>query len=185
MPDGSYASYGWWLHTAENGDLTASAFVDRVGAAEAASGLTALNGTATYMGGAAGKYALTSTTGGTNDAGHFTARATLEANFTDNEITGTIDRFMGGDGMSRDWSVELKESMIGDTGILNTTGADGGAGAETVWTIGGTDADDSGSWAGSLQENGDDGVPGIATGTFYSEYGTAGKMVGAFGANKQ
>ena len=184
MLDG-YASYGWWLHTAEDGGLTASAFVDRVGATEPASGLDTLNGTATYMGGAAGKYALSSTTGGTNDAGHFTARATLEANFTDNEITGTIDQFVGGNGESRDWSVELKESTIGAGGILNTTGAADGAGAETVWTIGETGAGESGSWTGSLQENGDDGVPGIATGTFYTTYGSAGKMVGAFGANRQ
>ena len=182
-PDGSYASYGWWLHTAANGDLTASAFVARRGAAEAATGLDALNGTATYMGGAVGKYALSSTTGGTNDAGHFTARATLNANFTDNTsttaITGTIDQFIGADGESRDWSVKLNGSAIADGGGI------GAATDGTEWTIGGTAADDSGIWTGSLQENGDDGVPEIATGTFYTQYGTAGKMVGAFGANKQ
>ena len=63
-----------------------------------ATGLDALEGTATYMGGAAGKYALRSSTGGTNDAGHFTARATLNADFSDDSITGTIDNFMGADG---------------------------------------------------------------------------------------
>ena len=186
-PDSSYASYGWWLHTAANGDLTASAFVDRRGATENASGLTALNGTATYMGSAVGKYALSSTTGGTNDAGHFTARAMLEANFTGNTtetaITGTIDQFMGADDQSRDWSVKLNGSQIGDTGNIGL--ASPSTAVDTVWTIGGTAADESGNWTGSLQENGDDGVPAIATGTFYTEYGTAGKMVGAFGANKQ
>ncbi len=184
-PDNSYASYGWWLHMAADGDLTASAFVARRGDAEAAAGITVLQGTATYVGGAAGKYALSSTTGGTNDAGHFTARATLEADFGDNMITGTIDNFIGADGQSRNWSVELEESTIGDTGPISSDGTAGGAGNETVWTIGETAADESGSWTGSLQENGDDGVPAIATGTFYTEYDTAGKMVGAFGANKQ
>jgi len=188
-PDASYASYGWWLHTAADGKLTASAFVDRKGAVDAASGLNDLNGTATYVGGAVGKYALSSTTGGTNDAGHFTARATLNANFTTNTaataITGTIDQFVGADGMSRDWSVKLNGSPITDTGGIGEDGDTTAGNAMTEWTIGGTAADDSGSWTGSLQENGDDGVPAIATGTFHSTYGTAGKMIGAFGANKQ
>ena len=177
VPDASYASYGWWLHTAANGDLTASAFVDRKGAAEAASGITALSGSATYAGGAVGKYALTSSTGGTNEAGHFTADVELNANFNDDMISGTIDNFMDGDGNSKDWSVALKETAVGDDGAITAS--------TTTWTIGGNAADADGSWTGSLQENGDDNVPGIATGTFYSTYGTDGKMVGAFGANKQ
>ena len=190
MEDPAYASYGWWLRMAANdGDWTASAFHDEKGGVAAATGLDGLNGTATYQGGAAGKYALASSTGGTNDAGHFTARATLEANFTANEtataITGTIDDFISADGEERHWSVKLNGSQIGDTGILNTTGDTGGAGAQTVWTIDGTAAAASGEWSGSLRNNGDDLVPQVATGTFYTEYGTAGRMVGAFGANKQ
>ena len=87
--DGDYASYGWWIHKAANdGAFTASAFVDEKGTVAPATGLNALNGMATYMGGAAGKYALASSTGGTNDAGHFTARATLEADFNANTDRG-------------------------------------------------------------------------------------------------
>ncbi len=184
--DTAYASYGWWIHKTENDQTyTASAFVDNKGAAPTAIDIGDLNGTATYVGGAAGKYALASSTGGTNDAGHFTARAMLEADFGDNTVTGTIDMFMGADGMSRDWSVELKESMVGDTGPISSDGTAAAAGNQTVWTIGGNAAAAAGSWAGSLQEEGSDGVPQVATGTFYSEYGTAGKMVGAFGANQQ
>ena len=71
-PDANYASYGWWLHKSADGKkYTASAFADVKGTVEVASGIIVLEGTATYTGGAAGKYALHSSTGGTNDAGHF------------------------------------------------------------------------------------------------------------------
>ena len=186
VADSAYASYGWWIHKSQDGKtFTASAFVDNKGnAPDAISTITALRGTATYMGGAAGKYALYSATGGTNDAGHFTARATLEADFNADMITGTIDNFMGADGQARNWSVELKKSGIGNDGAI--TGTDGtGDPMETVWTIDGTASASAGQWSGSLQDNGDDGVPKVATGTFRSTYSTSGEMVGAFGANKQ
>ena len=193
-PDNNYASYGWWIKKAvHNGPFTASAFVDVKGTVAAAEALDALNGTATYMGGAAGKYALASSTGGTNDAGHFTARATLEADFTNNTdamaITGMIDEFIGADGMARDWSVKLNGSPITTTGGIGEAGDTTAGNAMTVWTIGGTASAAAGTWTGALYNNGDDGVPQVATGTFYSTYGhsldTAGKMVGAFGANRQ
>ena len=172
---------------ANDGAFTASAFVDEKGTVVAATGLTALNGTATYSGGATGKYALASSTGGTNDAGHFTARATLEADFTNNTeetaVSGTIDQFIGADGESRDWSVKLNGSQIGDTGEIGNASAS--TDVDTVWTIGDTAAAASGVWSGTLRNNGADLVPQVATGTFYTEYGTAGRMVGAFGANKQ
>ncbi len=186
MPDAIYASYGWWIHKSEDGNtFTASAFVDNKGAVPAAADLDNLQGTATYMGGAAGKYALSSSTGGTNDAGHFTARATLNADFSDNKITGTIDMFKGADGMDRDWSVELKEADVGPSGVIGRAALD-----DTVWTIGGTAAAASGWWAGTLYdtaatETDASGVPKVGTGTFYTEYGSSGKMVGAFGVNKQ
>ena len=177
VADTAYASYGWWLHMAENGTLTASAFVDEKGTVADATGITALRGTATYMGGAAGKYALSSSTGGTNDAGHFTARATLEADFNADMVSGTIDTFVDGDGASKNWSVELKKTVVGDTGAITA--------ATTVWTIGEDAAAASGTWSGSLKDTGDDGVPNVGTGTFHSTYGQDGRMVGAFGANKQ
>lgn len=66
---------------------------------------------------------------------------------------------MGADGMSRSWSVELKKSGISDGRVI--TGSDGtGDPMETVWTIDGTAAAAAaGQWSGSLQDNGDDGVP--------------------------
>ena len=189
VADTAYASYGWWLWTAENGEkVVAHMFTDEKGEVPAASGINALNGTATYQGGAAGKYALISAPGGANDAGHFTARATLEADFTNNTaetaISGTIDQFIGADGESRDWEVELSAGQISDVGLIGE--AAGGTGEKTtVWTIGETAAAAAGEWNGKLLNNGDDGVPQVATGTFAAEYSTSGRMVGAFGANKQ
>ena len=186
--DVNYASYGWWIHKSEDGKtFTASAFHDFKGTAVAVDIANLVAGTATYMGGAAGKYALTSATGGTNDAGHFTARATLEADFGADTITGTIDQFHGADGMERDWSVDLREAAIADTGAITRTGANQ-ANNDTVWTIGADAAQASGEWSGNLREEGADNVPKAATGTFYTEYGspgdgTDGRMVGAFGAN--
>ena len=189
-PDEVYASYGWWLHkAADDGDFTASAFHAYRGTAPTVE-IAELRGTATYMGGAAGKYSLRGDTGGTNDAGHFTADAMLEATFAvDHTISGTISNFMGADGMARDWSVKLNETDIGDDGAIDGLGGDANdQQVGTVWTIGGTDGATSGQWSGNLREEGDDGVPAIATGTFYSTYGHGGndgRMVGAFGANKQ
>ena len=180
-PDAVYAVYGWWLHETDDA-TTVSAFTALRGAVSTPSALDPLNGTATYMGGAAGKYTIRA--GAVNDAGHFTADAELMANFNDDTITGTIDNFMGGDGMSRDWSIALKNSHISTTGAITGTPDGNTAGNQmTTWTMGGTAASDSGEWSGNLYEENDGGVPGIGTGTFHSEYGNIGRMVGAFGVN--
>ena len=83
--------------------------------------LLTLEGTATYKGAAAGKYALPSTTDDTYEGGHFTAMATIEADFDVDsgnadtapgnqrdgiKLSGMIDNFMTGD-VSRDWTVKL------------------------------------------------------------------------------
>ena len=52
-----------------------------------------LRGTATYEGAAAGKYAIASTTDETYEGGHFTAMATIEADFdVDNNPDAGNDR---------------------------------------------------------------------------------------------
>ena len=184
--DSNYVSYGWWIHkSADDATYIASAFVDEKGDVDEGNvNLADLKGTAKYSGGAAGKYALYSTTGGTNDAGHFTAAVTLEADFTNKTeataISGTINNFIGADGENRpSWSVKLNSSPI------NSGGGIGQEMGGTTWTIDETAADKAGQWSGNLQNIGEDKVPQVATGTFYSEYGSAGKMVGAFGANKE
>jgi len=190
MPDDMYASFGWWMHVKEDGTpAVASAFHDERGALDPVNSttFTELKGSAKYNGAAVGQYALMSSTGGSNESGHFTATATLNADFgsdtADGDITGTIKDFkVGDDGDDRDWSVELKK--------VDFTANSGGAipdTAMTVWTIEGDAAAAMGSWSGTLRNDtsgGDGGVPEIVTGTFYSQYGSAGKMVGAFGAKK-
>ena len=192
--DTEYASYGWWLHKSENDETyTASAFAVYRGTPDTVD-IATLRGTATYTGGAAGKYSLRGDTGGTNDAGHFTADVMLEATFAAvHSITGTVDNFTGGDGESRDWSVALGKSIVAGGGaITGGLNADGTADTNntgnqmTTWTIGDVAGDAAGEWFGNLYEVGDDGVPAIATGTFSSTFGDSGndgRMVGAFGVN--
>ena len=188
VPDTAYAVYGWWMHEAPNGTITANVFRALRGtpAQQTAAILvdvTNLQGTATYRGGAAGLYALKSSTGGTNDAGHFTADAELVANFTDDRITGTIDNFMGSDGMSRDWSVALKEHSVSNAGTFPAT-LGSATYDSTAWTIDGVAASDSGQWSGTFYEQDSaSGVPQVATGTFYTTYDRVGRMFGAFGVN--
>ena len=171
MKDENYAQYGWWMES----DGTLDVFHDFEGTDPTVT--TPDAGTATYIGGAAGKYSLHSSTGGTNDSGSFTADVELNAEFGDTDmISGTVDNFMGNDGQPRDWSVELKESTV--SGVTAT--------GMTVWTMRGRDEpEESGSWTSTFREQGDDGVPSVVTGTFQSEFAHEGKMIGAFGANKE
>ena len=175
VDDTIYASYGWWSATAGDGSMNVSAFVSDVGDVPNAE-IAPLRGKATYTGKAAGQYALHSATGGDNHSGVFSADATLDAKFvaTQHTISGTIDEFKGADGGSLgDWTVDLNEANLASSGVI--------AAGSTKWKIDGEGAT-NGSWTGSLQDEGSDGVPRVATGTFYSEFDKSGKMVGAFGA---
>ena len=198
--DTSYASFGWWIEKDSDGDpSTVSVFEDfrgTVGTGLTSTVFNGLGGTATYNGGAVGKYALRSSTGGKNESGHFVATAILEADFgtagasgTAGDISGTIDNFKIGDaGEDRDWSIALKESDF-DSSTANVVTA-GESDDGTIWTMGSGDdvnaANASGGWQMNLRNNtnnGDGNVPEVATGTFSSEFGSEGSMVGAFGAN--
>ncbi len=200
LPDTVYPVYGWWLHETPDGTATVSPFTSYRGGTvtepspEAAILITGnqqgflvnpLFGTATYKGGAAGIYAISADAD--NDAGHFTADAELTATFNGDgfdvhKITGTIDSFVGSDGMSRDWSVELKQiSIAGRNGSFNTPSSLDGK--ITTWSMGGTAAGDSGEWNGTLYKKNDADVPTVGTGMFYSEYENIGRMTGAFGVN--
>ena len=187
--------YGWWLHKSADNTWYAGSFADGNGYTLPA----ATKGTATYQGGAAGVYALNSSTGGTIDSGRFTARATLQADFNDATLTGTIDEFTGDDGQPRNWTVELKNLAIaGDDdriGIPDSATEGTRVDDTTVWTIDGSPADVSGNWhgtwmrayhpnpSGTGQIDPPSGVPDGVAGRFYTEYGNDGKMTGGFGAS--
>ena len=191
--DPAFVTYGYWIKKSANGKWDVSAFHNnhRGPNPTAISGLdsdTKLVGTVTYKGGAAGVYALS------DEAGTFTADAELVADFTANSarvpgsisVTGTIDGFMtkgftGGDGMSRDWSVELQKLQISASGSF-VTNASNNANGLTSWTMGGTAALAAGKWEGAFYERGGAGLrPKTATGSFYAEHGTNSRLVGAFG----
>ena len=212
QPDANYLAYGWWVSKDKDGMPTAaSAFVietgdvDNVGTTDGnTSSGTDLTGSATYVGHAAGKFALdysrNKVLDGASNGGHFTADAELNATFGDPTsvdgagVTGTIDNFRLNDG-SEDpgWSVKLNRSSGWDSDGAITGPTDDA----TVWSIDGVAAAASGTWNGQMYDEmpgdppGGDGnnIPTTVTGTFYSEYGAStssvvGRMVGAFGANR-
>ena len=213
-PDANYLYYGWWVSKDKDGDPTAaSVFTGVVGTIAALTDdpASAVAGSATYAGHAAGKFALdysqSKLIDGTSDGGHFTADVELTAKFGTNDapnnggVSGTIDNFMA-NGESVDWSVTLHRAPWGTAGAFATPATDVTETAAnetlgTTWSIDGTAADRSGTWSGQMYDEmpgvapaGDgSNVPTTATGTFYSEYGagtsTVGRMVGAFGADKQ
>lgn len=211
VDDPNYLYFGWWL-TKDKDDMatSASAFFGTVGTAPTAlTGVESINGSATYSGHAAGKFAINNPLGG-SDAGHFTADATLNAKFggTGAGVTGVIDNFMAND-KSVPWSVALNNNTLA-TDALDAAGADNfdNAGAitstdnlvtatpnvddslTTVWSIDGNAAPASGTWSGQMydlaQGDDDDGsdVPTTILGKFQSMFGSTHTMVGAFGASK-
>ena len=162
-------------------------------------GSETLTGSATYAGHAAGKFAIDNPLDGTGDGGHFTADAMLSAMFSGDNIgiTGTIDNFMA-NGAAVPWSVALHQASLGDDGAFATPATDDAATTDvdetmgTTWSIDGNSASRSGTWSGAMYDEAvtgddDDGsnIPTTVTGMFYSEFSTIGRMVGAFGADKQ
>ena len=119
QPDTTYLYYGWWVSKDdEDMPTAASAFTGTVfptgGTAPVSVDLAAatLEGSATYEGNAAGKFAMSNPLDGTGSGGHFTADATLTAKLgaiaapNNGGISGMLDNFMAND-ESVPWSVEL------------------------------------------------------------------------------
>ena len=83
--DDEYLTFGWWVMKNTAGMPAGYALiVNDEGMSDADDTSTDgdnLRGTATYNGAAAGKYALPSTDADTYEGGHFTAMATIEADF--------------------------------------------------------------------------------------------------------
>ena len=205
QPDPSYLYYGWWVHEDDkNMPQAASAFVGTVGTGDDAvttgGDISALTGSATYAGDAIGQFAMNNPIDGSGDGGHFTADAALTATFSSANasevgVTGTIDNFRLNDG-SEDpgWKVSLNRGSLSNSGgVINAPALVEGANVGTVWSIDGNKANASGTWSGTMYDeapsgaSNDDGsnIPTTVTGRFYSEFSTNGRMVGAFGADKE
>ncbi len=177
VTDASYLSYGRWLYIDASGDWVMDAVMplplwhDRGGPTEGLG--TAARGQATYSGGATGFYAVD----GGADAGHFTARATLNMNFDNLGISGAIDRFVDENGRSRNWMVDLQPSSFPGRGRFDNEITNR---QRTVWTIDGTAGAAARDWRAKAWDNGR-----WIQGVFDAAHGTDARMVGSYLAEKQ
>ena len=216
--DADYLVFGWWLMR-DGGGMPDSygPIAKAIGMDMAVAGNTsgaALTGKATYEGGAAGKYALPSTTDDTYEGGHFTATATIDADFdvdntavaTDTDrsgiaLSGMIDNFMTGD-VSRDWTVKLMVDGNGnnattptptvmdavtDLGLVTGNGLDPAeAKLSTEWSRG-TAVKIGGVWSPTFYHKtapANGSSVPTAVTGTFNAMGDAGKLEGAFGAIK-
>ena len=201
-PDTAYAYFGWWLNKpAKAGDphMVEVFSGSSVGNDFPTDGVGVLEGKATYSGSAAGKYATrTFSAGALTDAqaGHFTAAATLTADFdadsdsdadggvdTLGTIGGTVTGFEASDGVDASaWKVTLGTAPLSSsTATFNgMTDVDFGGGKEEM----------AGDWQGSFYTDTDtdtdatDDAPGTVAGTFRVTTSGA-SLLGGFGATKQ
>ena len=214
-PSTTYSAFGWWLN--EDGDNKRADgfwFVSRLAGGNTASvdgilidddaaAITAvqnLRGTATYRGHAAGKVGFyDAVLGSQNVGGHFTADATLTADFQGElggseswgTMTGTLDGFMVDGVAVNDWEVKLlSERQSGDFRESNISGftSEPNRGVVysgvTTWSIDGKTANDQeGKHYGVfLDAHEDSGLPLTTVGNFTAQYGSIGSMTGGFGA---
>ena len=153
-----------------------------------------LTGTATFTGGAIGKYALAKVGGREAKIGTFTAMANFSATFgTSPTISGRITDFKeGGSSLGADWHVFLGSSdsaaatlaATGTTGTTTTHGAIDGDTATGDWaaTLHGSDNNttlDRDDYPASKYPVAD--IAGVA-GWFNAAAGTHAAIAGAFGA---
>ena len=190
VADAAYIKFGWWMRD----DKTSADILDNVavfygteGGTPITSGIDALTGTATYEGGAAGKYAWRDRVADTAHGGHFTAEASLTADFDGDgtnasTMSGTISSFrLGDDGMDPDWTVTLSTAPVTDAGAVARA-----ATVMTQWAVGSNMANAAGGWEAQLSNTGavrNDNLPTGVSGAFNADFNEQGRMIGAFGAN--
>jgi hypothetical protein len=184
--------------------------VARTASDTSGTGAGGLRGFATYNGAAAGKYAMASSTDDTYEGGHFTAMATLMVDFDADltpeageasdfagvAISGTIDNFMTGDMARPDWSVGLMvdndavttNDVLPVGSLVDDADSPDGRVMSTEWSTGAA-AKGAGNWEvmwyGGATADANTGAPTAATGMFDASIGSAARIQGAFGANKQ
>ncbi len=182
--ENAYFYYGWWVDTDnDNGGYSLAFFVDGTTIANegyVSQVVSAVTGSATYAGGAAGQYAIYSRVPKAHESGDFTADVMLNANFDTAKVSGTVTGFMV-DGSEKNWSVALQENtdgLVEDRWVLG----------KALWEVNGTqpnNADqDASEYVAGFRDMDTDGLPIIAGGLFDVRNGNA-KMYGSFGATKQ
>ncbi len=190
VADSTYMTFGWWMRDNKS---TADA-LDHIAVFYSAPhpdalAITALTGKANYEGGAAGKYAWRDRVADTAHGGHFTAEASLTADFGDAAGIGTVsgsisDFYVGDDGTHMDWTVTLGSAALNDGGAVARVGA--GVDPNVTWAVGSVKANAAGSWEAQLSNSGarrNDDLPTGIAGAFNTTFNEQGRMIGAFGAN--
>ena len=193
-PDAAYAWFGWWLNKPKEADAMHMVEVFAGGSMEhAADVLDTIEGTATYSGPVAGKYATRTFTADVQTdaaAGHFTANTRLTAKFGDDDepgsgISGSVSGFVLDDTTPASWSVTLETAMFTTSATFNgTTEVNFGGGATD------NDAGEThpGAWQGSFYgaATDDSDAPNTVVGTFGAATDdNNASVIGAFGATKQ
>ena len=198
--DAEYAYFGWWWRVDSVGDYSVDVFHGYDVATEVPVDKTrfdSLTGTATYVGPAAGKFAINPQLPDTTPmGGHFTATATLTANLQKpnavdgGRISGSIRDFMQDD-LELPFIVSFPEVAIDIDGTdfdfgRDSTDATTMRATGAVWMIDGEKSSSVGMWEGNFHNQGRDDVPTTMTGEFATTYNDeVGRIEGAFGATVQ
>ncbi len=189
VDDKSYMYFGWWRRVqTEDGTQSFQRFRNGLSSDHAAtigsgSAFTALTGSATYRGPAAGQYAIYQPLGTQSDSGSFTASAVLTADFDSDMLSGTVSNFSN----ASDWSVTLNAASMEGGDVDNDTGSTG-------WTIGTSTSKQPGVWDATFYSEAPyvGQIPDVLVGDFTAIFddddsdtnGDVGRIVGAFGARK-
>ncbi len=203
--DKDYLWFGYWVHAPENQNDSygVSTFNGGSGLPDRgdAGSIETLDGTATYKGSAAGKYALReqqlNDRGQAEDLsgtfGRFTASAVLTADFAGTgdkgrgsnlTIRGAITNFRDGE-TNLGLKVNLMPADIGNDGVIG--GVTPGVTAANIGLIVGGKGTWNGTFHGMSRATPTLGFPTGVSGDFNSHFGsgpTLGSVVGAFGATQ-
>ena len=185
--DSEYAHFGWWWRVAADDTYSVAVFHGHNGGGTTpdSTAFNALTDTASYVGPAAGKFAISPQLPGTEVmGGHFTATATLSVDFEkgDNggEISGSVHDFMQDD-YELPFEVALPKADI----TISPT-EDDFSGSDIVWSISGEKSGSKGTWGGDFHNQAKNEVPTTVTGAFAATYNEeVGRIEGAFGATRQ
>jgi hypothetical protein len=187
VADKDHLTFGFWLYKPVEGEDTHFFAPIAMGMGDdSAYDATGVVGTATFRGNAAGKYVTRDTIAESAEIGIFTAKAKLEADFDDDNISGQITDFMSGGQMLEGWMVMLDETTLGGGGdtIDDGTGDVSGTIAGITIATGTAGNDWSATFHGDADARMDD-QPGSVVGMFDLHGGseTMVSVSGAFGAH--